>query len=534
LSAGSSIKLVNNTTTTLNHVSATNVDIQSSGDVTSTGDFTVGNSSNDAVTTINASAGSITLSGTTVVDNLTTTASDAINIVNLEAGILTATSSQNSISLGQSGQIGTATLQANADVNIDTVNITKLNAKTTDGIIVLSGASTINEATLTSGNTITVDTLTANTITMEAVNNINLADITADALNATSSNGSILSTEALTIGANVENETSLILTASNGDVSLTNENNDFGQISVVANNAEITDVNSITILGTQLTGALKLAANGDVFVGDIIANESILIESTAGAILSQDSNLTSSAVSLLAYSGIGRADFDEVNDYDSSNSSAIMTNTQQLSAINNGEDGLINIVNSEAVTVSDLRNNGDILFTNTGDITMVTTLDEGGGTVLGAVDAHYNGDKNDAVYAGNVKIFNDGESNLFTNRSIGSSLADITGESLEVSIVNQFGTPVNPIKVRLNSSLEVLSTRGSIDYVFPKPLEITTPENLSDTSSLSVLTSRNLLEVETLDELDPAIFSDIKNYNVDSLSLLLPIDQRQDDDEEEE
>jgi hypothetical protein len=76
--------------------------------------------------------------------------------------------------------------------------------------------------------------------------------------------------------------------------------------------------------------------------------------------------------------------------------------------------------------------------------------------------------------------------------------------------------------------------------VFPKPVFFKSTGDLFDTSSLSVLTSRNLLSVESLDEVDPAIFSDIRNYNVDNLSILLPFDQRDQDsnsffaDEEDE
>ena len=100
-----------------------------------------------------------------------------------------------------------------------------------------------------------------------------------------------------------------------------------------------------------------------------------------------------------------------------------------------------------------------------------------------------------------------------------------------VSTIIFFGTQNQPIKLRLNSRLDLLNQGGSVAYIYPKPLEINTTGDLSDTSSLAVLTSRNLLAVESLNEIDPAIFSDIKNYNVDSLSILLPRDQREEEED---
>ncbi|WP_291624091.1 hypothetical protein [Colwellia sp.] len=477
LTAGTELNLVNNSDTTINYLSANTVDIKSSGDVTSTGDFIVENATNDATASIESSLGSINLAGFSSVNNLIVSA---------------------------------------------------------DGAISLSGTSTFNSATLVASSTITIENVTTDTLILQAGNDIDLSTLMANSLSAVSTNGSILSTEALTIGASVDG-TSLILTANNGDVSLTNANNDFGQISIIANNAEIIDVNSITILGSELAGDLKLTATGDVLVGDIIAGNSIYIESKEGAIQSKDSNLTTVELMLRAYSGIGNADFDTITSYGDVNSSAINTNTSVLSAINNGEEGIINIVNSEEVSIADLRNNGDIIFTNTGDITLkITDVDESTLVQQGAIDAHYNGDTQDLEYAGRIKIFNNGDNSIYTDRSFNSPLADITGESLEVNTIIFFGTQSQPIKLRLNSSLELLNQSGSVAYIYPKPLVINTTGDLSDTSSLAVLTSRNLLEVESLDEVDPAIFSDIKNYNVDNLSILLPRDQRDYDDEKKE
>ena len=474
LTAGTDINLINNSDTNLNQLSANSVDIKSSGNVTSTGSFIVENAANDATATIDSSSGAINLAGTNSVNNLI--------------------------------------VSANSDIS-------------------LSGTSTFTNATLATNSGINIENVTTDSLTLQAGNDINLSTLTANLVTATSTNGSIVSTEQLTIGAGIDS-TTLRLSANNGDVNLTNENNDFGQISVVANNAVITDVNSISILGSELASNLSLTANGDVLVGDIVAGESIYVESKEGAIQSKSSNLTAGEVVLRAYSGIGGGDFANLTSFDDDNSTAIKTNTSVLSAINNGENGIVNIINSQDVSIEDLRNNGDIVLTNTGDITLkITDVDETGTAQQGAIDAHYNGDANDLEYAGSIKIFNDGNNSIYTERPLNSPLADITGESLGAQTIVFFGTQQQPIKLRLNYSLELFNQFGSVDYIYPKPVKFFSQGQLSDTSSLSVLTSRNLLSVESLDEIDPAIFSDIRNYNVDNLSILLPRDQRDEDED---
>jgi hypothetical protein len=201
LTAGTAINLVNNGVTTIGQLSANELDIKSSGSLNATGDFIVENAS------IESSVGDINLTGNTEVNNL---------IVNA------------------------------------------------NGAVSLSGKAALNNATLTSSNAITLENITADTLTLAANDDINLATINANALTATSSNGSILSTEALTIGASAIDNTSLTLIASNGDVSLTNDNNDFGQITIDAQNAEITDVKSVSILGSEVVVDLNLIAGGDV------------------------------------------------------------------------------------------------------------------------------------------------------------------------------------------------------------------------------------------------------------------------------
>ncbi len=41
------------------------------------------------------------------------------------------------------------------------------------------------------------------------------------------------------------------------------------------------------------------------------------------------------------------------------------------------------------------------------------------------------------------------------------------------------------------------------------------------------------MEVEGLEEIDPAIFTEVRNYTYDEVSILMPPDQRYTDDDDE-
>ena len=77
---------------------------------------------------------------------------------------------------------------------------------------------------------------------------------------------------------------------------------------------------------------------------------------------------------------------------------------------------------------------------------------------------------------------------------------------------------------------------GSVNYFGAEPRTITTSSDLSlqVISTITGLSGQQLVAVESLDDVDPAIFADVRNYNVDDTSVLLPKDQRNTDEEERE
>ena len=412
-------------------------------------------------------------------------------------------------------------LTVSGDVNVVSANSVD---NLTEGLLTLSS---------TSGD-INLDGHTrANIINLNAANNINLASVTANRLEASATGGNITATGAVVVQSSPGLST--ILTAENGAISFENASNDFDGVSLQANSAVITDQNGLSIIDTTVTSSLTVNANGDVAVATITAGESIAIDAGNGAIVSQESNITAPQLILSASTGIGSGNYDDLIQTNAENSGVINTNTANLSVINS-TSGIVNINNSQAVMITDLRNNGDIVLENTGDITLQVTQVEGGavGVMQGAITANYGQDINNAVYSGNVAILNSGADSIYTT-GLGFNEADITAENLRIVSVTSLGTVIQPIRLRVNEDFTLAGRTGSVNYFGAEPRNINTSKDLAlqVISSLS-LSGQQLVAVESLDDVDPAIFTDVKNYNVDDTSVLLPRDQRNTDEEEQE
>jgi hypothetical protein len=429
-----------------------------------------------------------------------------------------------------------------ADITATNTTITSADNLIVSGDIIVASASSsgnVNEGVLTlsstSGDIILNGDTKANSVNLNASNDITLANVITEALTAVASNGDITATGSV----NVQQENlalSTVLSAENGSISFENINNDFDGVSLSADEATITDQNGLSLTNIELANSLIVNANGGVAVATITAGESIVIDAGTGAISSQGSNLTAAQVTLSATTGIGAGTLAELKNQLSDNPNAINTNTSSLSVVNS-TSGIVNIVNHQDVTITDLRNNGDIAFTNTGDINLVITQVEGAqeGVMKGAIDANYGQDILNEVYSGSVTILNDGQGSIY---GVGNSInfADITAESLTVNSVTNFGSDSRQIRVRVNDTLNLFGGRALIGYYGDEPRVINTSEGLvlQVISSVTGLSGQQLVEVESLDEVDPAIFADVRNYNVDDTSVLLPRDQRNSDDEEEQ
>jgi len=310
--------------------------------------------------------------------------------------------------------------------------------------------------------------------------------------------------------------------------------------SIINESDGITITNTTVGDGLTVTSNIGLAANdtaiGDMGLGGITAAE-INLNANEGAIINQSSNLTADAITLTAASGIGenKTTDKRIDEIDSTDS--IRTTTPTLSVINLSAEGttttsgVINISNTGNVTINDLRNYGDIRLENAGNIALNVTDSSG------AIDAHYGGNIGDSSYEGSVAILGAGN-NTFSTLGEGtrSGNADIIAESLSVSNVTRFGTQASPIGLRVNQNFTLLANQGTVYYLGSRPRNITTTGTLLQLAIRGFvgMSGQQLINIETLSEIDPAIFSKVRNYNYDDVAIRLPAGQRYDDNDENE
>ncbi|NOX91003.1 MAG: hypothetical protein GXP18_00705, partial [Gammaproteobacteria bacterium] len=288
------------------------------------------------------------------------------------------------------------------------------------------------------------------------------------------------------------------------------------------------------------------AAIGNMVLGNITAT-TINLNASEGAIVDQSSRLTADTVTLVAASGIGGG-------------SAINTVTSTLSVINASFDGAdersgaanvnvlatsgtINIDNTGNVIINDLRNtgsaaddsnsDGNITLTNAGKVTLNVTSSSG------AIDANYGGSISDSRYAGDVTL--SAEGNNISTLGVGtlSGNADIIAENLVVNGVSGFGTQSSPIGLRVNENFSLLArsgANGAVYYLGSSPDSVVTTADLLQLAiqGFTGISSQQLIDIETLGEIDQAIFTEVRNYNYDDVAILLPADQRYGNDDEEE
>ncbi|VAW89605.1 hypothetical protein MNBD_GAMMA18-2472, partial [hydrothermal vent metagenome] len=407
----------------------------------------------------------------------------------------------------------------------------------------LSGSNNQLSGELTlSGESININNTAATTLASVAAQNLTI-----------NSSGDITSSGAVVVqDGSMGGVTSL--TSTEGSIILENENNNLEQVSLTAaNDVTLVESDGILLADVSAGGALNVTANngliandaaiGDMGVGTLTAT-TINLNASEGAIVDQSSLLTAESVTLAAASGIGEGSVThDDNGFLVESTGAINTNTSTLSVINVSFDeggsiatestsGAVNINNSGDVIIDDLRNYGDIILENSGNITLTVTEN------VGAINAHYGGEITDASYAGSVALLNGGTNSLSTT-GIGYNEADILAENLIVNSVARFGDQARPTRLRVNNQFTLFASQGAVFYFGGRPNSVTTSADLAllVIQGFSGLSSQQLINIETLSEIDPAIFTEVRNYNHDDVAILLPADQRygyDSGDEEEE
>ena len=509
----SAINVANNlnvnagSTVTLNGTMAS-LDINTlSGGIIDNGIVTVNNSSN-----LNAGGSQIDFANNLhnfnnlVIDNASNVNVNDTNAINITAsnvnGDMTVTAG-NSVTV--SGDVnGLNITSANGGINDDGNQLVVGGLTTLD-----AGNNNIDLSTQTNDFN-QVEIAQAQDVTLQDANQLQILNTNVRDLNITN-----MGDLNQLVGTSITSTGNSILDAGTGNINLT-ENNLFTALTLTANSAEITNNQALTLNNSVLTDTLSITTNnGDLSINQINALNAVKL-TAAGALLDATNdnslNIISNSASLEATNGIGTG-------------SDINVQLTQLSA-NNTISGDINIINSGGdITLNNITNNatdtGNFNFRSTDDvfiddITLQKNLVEDffvNGTGTGRAN----------LFSANGSFLGVGATNI--------NIPDITATNLRVvAVKGTLGSLSRNMVLDISGKVEI-TTLARLDLIYappaPAPADIIEVSTIDLTSS-NVLAATNgvqVTEVETLLDIDPAIFTDIRHFAVAEEPLMLPRDQ---------
>lgn len=260
----------------------------------------------------------------------------------------------------------------------------------------------------------------------------------------------------------------------------------------------------------------------DFQVAAIEAAERIAISSD-GMVLDNNGaalNLVSNSLYIRSDSGIG------------SITDKLDTSSGVLDIVN--RSGSIDLSNQRTTNIEALITNGDIRFTNTlGNVFLTNQAQSDYDVSLSGTPAA------GGVFDGNYNVSSmtldvlDGFL-AATPARIHIKRPEIIGDVIRVSTSDGFGIDSRPIVVFARTSLHISGPGIVPAWGFSRAPDkgFTTDTDLNNPSIVGSLADL-LVGVETVGEVDPAVFTNIYNYAYEDISIRLPKDQLYEDDEDE-
>lgn len=274
-------------------------------------------------------------------------------------------------------------------------------------------------------------------------------------------------------------------------------------------------------------GDVELSSN-NLQLATVKAVEGSVIMNAKGAIADNnldETNIIASAWRADAANGIGVEGAD-----------AIETDVGRLSVRNLGHiagtKSSINIANMNSVVIEQLINNGNILFSNANgdvildntsnlefDITKTSAIEQGG--IINANTGINGGVLTLSINGGSVRAINK------ANKANPDVVAESAAFVYPVPNAYTFGERNRKIVMHIPTYYFQSARTSSVLWHIKKPLTIVD----SSVPLKNLLTNDQLIQLEGLNEIDPAIFTNVRNYVHDEVAILMPADQRFDEDE---
>ncbi len=271
---------------------------------------------------------------------------------------------------------------------------------------------------------------------------------------------------------------------------------------------------------TATDGDIDYVAQTDLEVAALEASDTVKLTAGKGEISQVAGVVHAQRLEAKSNAGVSQA-----------GGSYLQSEVSQLALSN--QTGEVLIENNGPILVEKLRNNGDISIVNNGDLTLDTAI--GTPYKQGETDANVAGGTANANYdLGTLNIRVNNGSLLATGVADASS-PDIVGFSAGlIATEGTIGSRTRPLVIYTQDTLfiEGITSWQPIWAFNARPRIVQNASTIqSDLQELINVASEQMVEVESLKDLDPAIFANITNFFYNDISVLLPSDQRYDDEE---
>ena len=271
--------------------------------------------------------------------------------------------------------------------------------------------------------------------------------------------------------------------------------------------------NTNVIANTYMT---LLSFNGDVLLSSVVNNGgySTTIQAAKGQVIDNNGsavNISSDAsVTIVSNAGVGDGNALEL---------AMNGDSARLS-ITNKTSGNIEINNAGDIRLENIENNsgaGGFNFANDGKVTF---------------------NKVSISRTKGLAEFNITNGDIVPVPGISGAHLTAYHAIFKMNNTGSVGQLGNPLITDVPYTIEVTGSLGTyIEYLGGIPPKDFIGDNDYKNRALQViesLSSKQLIEVESLAAIDPAIFTDVRNYAHSDIALMMPADQRYTDDEEED
>jgi len=333
-------------------------------------------------------------------------------------------------------------------------------------------------------------------VVIRSTNNLTLTDqvTSGNGVSVSSGNGSINQNGTITT-----NNGAVVVSAGNGEVNMGDEALIVANGGSVNINAGAGDVNMGG--GTRITangGDVNIVAADNVVVAEVVSSGTVVLNAGTGNVSDGNggaTNVTAGGLQSSSNSGFGSNDAieTEVGNID------ISTNT-----------GNVVVSNTGAVTVDGVHTGqGDISIVNQGDVQL-------GGGSISAQDGANGGSVDISVSQGSVT--QSGSTQIPAVKGTGSVVISAPDGAIGGGGGLRVDAPIVEIIAAIKAG-EIFVNPGAdkIEYF-----------------SGSFKFDDQLLAIAPLEDINPAIFANVRSYFFNDISLLLPSDQRYDDEEREE